>query len=148
MGTGQEYPGARELARQLQVTNIDWVDWVSFDELGDRLRRADVALGIFGVGAKAARVVPNKVHQSLAAGIATITRDSQAARALLQDGRDALLVPAGDPDALARAILSLRDAGMRTSIASAGYEAWRSRASRAALASVAREVLQRAARAQ
>lgn len=148
IGRGQDYAVARHLASRLGVTNIEWVDWVSFDELGDRLRRSDIALGIFGTGGKAGRVVPNKVHQSLAAGVATITRDSEAVRDLLDVPEHSLLVPAGDADALARAILDLRDSSCRGELARAGHIAWSRKASRAALAVTAREVLRRAAQAQ
>ena len=54
--------------------------------------------------AKAARVIPNKAFQALATATPLITADTPAARELLEDGRDALLVPPGDPEALARAI--------------------------------------------
>ena len=39
----------------------------------------DVCLGIFGTGAKALRVVPNKVFQGVAAGCAIVTSDTAAA---------------------------------------------------------------------
>ena len=82
VGTGQTYREMRELATGLNVSNITWTEWIAEEQLGDRLRRADVALGVFSGGPKAGRVVPNKVYQSLSARIATVTRESPAMAAL------------------------------------------------------------------
>lgn len=59
----------------------------------------DVCLGVFGTGAKALRLVPNKVFQGAAAGCAVVTSDTAPQHRLL--GGAARLVPAGNPDALA-----------------------------------------------
>ncbi|HAX25562.1 MAG TPA: glycosyl transferase family 1, partial [Chloroflexi bacterium] len=64
VGTGQTYQAARTLANELGAQSIAWTDWIPFDRLGARLRAADVVLGVFDGGAKAARVIPNKVYQS------------------------------------------------------------------------------------
>jgi SAM-dependent methyltransferase len=73
----------------------------------------DVCLGIFGTGDKALRVVPNKVFQGAAAGCAIVTSDSAPQRRTL--GAAAVLVPPGDPEALAAALLRL--AGDRADLA-------------------------------
>ncbi len=65
----------------------------------------DVCLGIFGTGDKALRVVPNKVFQGAAAGCAVITSDTAPQRRVLGDA--AVLVPPGDSEALADALLRL-----------------------------------------
>ena len=62
----------------------------------------DVCLGIFGTGDKALRVVPNKVFQGAAAGCAIVTSDTAPQRRALGDA--AVLVPPGDPEALAAAL--------------------------------------------
>ena len=54
-------------------------------------------------------MIPNKVFQALACARPVITADTHAARELLTDGRDALLVPADDPPALATAIRRIVD---------------------------------------
>ena len=65
----------------------------------------DVCLGIFGRGDKALRVVPNKVFQGAAAGCAVVTSDTAPQRRAL--GACAVLVPPGDPEALAGALRDL-----------------------------------------
>ncbi|MEX1158427.1 MAG: glycosyltransferase, partial [Thermomicrobiales bacterium] len=86
-GTGQTYRETRDLAVRLSVTNITWTDWIPEQQLGNRLRHADVALGVFSGGAKAGRVVPNKVYQSLASRVATVTRASPAMTAFVLAGK-------------------------------------------------------------
>src|SRR4029079_18164205 len=88
-------------------SNVEWVPWVDYDDLPNELQAAGCALGIFGTTAKAARVIPNKAFQAIACETPLITADTPAARELLTDGHDALLVPPGDPAALAAAVRRL-----------------------------------------
>jgi glycosyltransferase involved in cell wall biosynthesis len=87
--------------------NVDWLPWVEYERLPEELHRAGCALGIFGTSGKARRVIPNKAFQALACGTPLVTADTPAARELLVDGESALLVPPGDPDALAAALRRL-----------------------------------------
>lgn len=126
IGDGQTAPATHELARNLEMRSVAFVPWVPFERLPERISEADVVLGIFGDTAKAARVVPNKVYQAMAMGAAIVTRDGPAIRRVLVDGHSALLVPPDDPDALAAAILRLRDRGLRRTLgrnAHAAFEA-------------------------
>ena len=141
VGRGQTYEAMRALARELGLRTVVWTDWIPFDHLGERLRRADIALGVFDDGAKAGRVIPNKVYQSLACGVATITRRSPAIESVLHDGKSALLVPPSDPEALASAILRLTDAATRERVAKDGHRAFVRHGSRSALSQKLRPVL-------
>ena len=109
IGSGQDR-GAAEAAAGAATAPIRWLDWVPADELPSLVATHHICLGIFGTGAKADRVVPNKVFQGAATGCALITSDTAAQRRLLGDaGR---YVPPGDPIALSTAILDLAsDAG-------------------------------------
>lgn len=105
--------------------NVDWVPWLESERLGDAYRSTRCALGIFGTSAKAARVIPNKVFQALACGAPVITADTPAARELLVDEESALLVPVGDPEALAKAMQRMaRDPGLLERIAARGLETY------------------------
>ena len=102
-------------------TNVSWERWVEYERLPDLYRSAGCALGIFGTSEKAARVIPNKAFQALATETPLVTADTPAARELLVNERDALLVPPGDADALAAAIRRLAaDPALRSAIASRG----------------------------
>jgi glycosyltransferase involved in cell wall biosynthesis len=84
--------------------NVEWVEWINYEDLPTEYWGAGCALGIFGASDKAQRVIPNKAFQAIACGTPLITADTRGARELLTDGENALLVPPGDPRALADAI--------------------------------------------
>ena len=87
--------------------NVRSVTWVAYESLPELYRSAGCALGIFGTSEKAARVIPNKAFQALATATPLITADTPASRELLRHEVDALLVPQGDPRALASAVRRL-----------------------------------------
>ena len=110
--------------------NVEWVPWVEYVRLAGELHGAGAALGIFGSSDKAARVIPNKAFQALACGTPLVTADTPASRELLVDGESALLVPAGDAQALADALRRLAsDDALRAQIAAGGLAAYRRHAS-------------------
>lgn len=103
IGHGQDEEAAKAAAAANQA--VRWLDWVPAAELPAVVASHDVCLGIFGTGSKALRVVPNKVFQGAAAGCAIVTSDTAPQRRVLGDA--AVLVPPGDPDALAAAVARL-----------------------------------------
>ena len=103
IGHGQDLTATRAAAAANQ--HVTWHHWVEAADLPSVVAAHDVCLGIFGDGTKARRVVPNKVFQGMAAGCAIVTSDTAPQRRLL--GEAAMLVPPGDPDALAAALLTL-----------------------------------------
>jgi glycosyltransferase involved in cell wall biosynthesis len=125
--------------------NVEWVPWVEYDDLPGEIQASGCALGIFGTGAKARRVIPNKAFQALACGTPLVTADTPAARELLTDGADALLVPPGDPEALARAIRRLAgEPGLVAALGTAGRATYEARASEEVLGERWRALLERA----
>jgi len=88
--------------------NVEHVPWIEYERLPSEYARAGCALGVFGASGKAERVIPHKAFQALAVGTPLITADTPAARELLADGRDSLLVERSS-EALAEAIIALRD---------------------------------------
>jgi glycosyltransferase involved in cell wall biosynthesis len=110
--------------------NVEHAPWVEYERLPEEIRRAGCALGIFGTTAKAQRVIPNKAFQALACGAPLITADTPAARELLVHEESALLVPPGDPDALAAAVrLLAEDSDVSQRLAAGGRAAYESAAS-------------------
>jgi len=108
VGDGQRAGEAMELARKLDLTNVEFErQWHTSSALAARMHRADICLGIFGTSDKAASVIPLKAVAALAMGRPLITQDSPAARELLVHGKNAWLVPPGDGEALAAAIRTL-----------------------------------------
>jgi glycosyltransferase involved in cell wall biosynthesis len=110
IGRGQDEPETKRAAAANK--SVRWLDWVPAAELPALVASHDVCLGIFGTGDKALRVVPNKVFQGAAAGCAVITSDTPPQRRVLgtvPQESGAVLVPPGDPAALADALLRLAD---------------------------------------
>jgi glycosyltransferase involved in cell wall biosynthesis len=103
VGRGQDWEAARRLAAS--NPRVRWVDWIDPSELPAAVAGHDVCLGIFGAGEKARRVVPTKVFQGAAAGLAVVTSDTPPQRATLADA--AAFVPPGDARALARTLAAL-----------------------------------------
>jgi len=94
---------------------------VAYPDALEALVRADLALGIFGTTAKAARVIPHKVYQGLAAGRAVVSGDGPGVREVFASGRHLELVPPGDADALATALAGLlRDPARRACLGEQG----------------------------
>ena len=110
------------------------MEWIEYELLPAEIQSAGCALGVFGTSPKTSRVIPNKAFQALACGTPLVTADTPAARELLTDGESALLVPAGDPEALAAAVQRLAaDAGLARTIGAGGLAAYRELASEAVL---------------
>jgi glycosyltransferase involved in cell wall biosynthesis len=129
VGSGQQ---DQDLERRPK--NVEHVSWIDYDSLPAEYAAAGCALGIFGTSMKASRVIPNKVFQAIATGAPVITADTEGARELLANDRDALLVPPGDPVALADAIKSLREDPSRAArLGAAGRDTYEREATEAAL---------------
>jgi glycosyltransferase involved in cell wall biosynthesis len=114
--------------------NVEHVDWIAYEGLPAAIRASGCCLGVFGTSAKARRVIPNKAFQALACGAPLVTADTPAARELLRDGESALLVPAGDAEALATAVRRLAaDESLARRLGAGGLRAYREQASEAVL---------------
>jgi glycosyltransferase involved in cell wall biosynthesis len=139
VGSGQLAPLLRD-----RPPNVEHVPWVEYEELPGEIRAAGCALGIFGTTGKARRVIPNKAFQALACGAPLVTADTPAARELLVDGESALLVPPGDPTALAETIRQLAaDPDLARRIAAGGRIAYERNASEAVLGARWRDIIER-----
>ena len=125
--------------------NVEWVPWVEYERLPAELHRAGCALGIFGTSDKAMRVIPNKAFQALACGTPLVTADTPAARELLVHDASALLVPAGEPEALAAALRTLRaDPELARRLGRGGRAAYEAQASEQVLGARWRGLFERA----
>jgi glycosyltransferase involved in cell wall biosynthesis len=139
--------GSGQLERLIndRPENVDWVPWVEYEQLTGELHRAGCALGIFGTSGKARRVIPNKAFQALACGTPLVTAHTPGARELLVDGESALLVPPGDPRALATALRRLAgDPELAQRLSAGGRAAYEAHASEEVLGRRWRELVEQA----
>ena len=122
VGNGQLRTEIEALIKELGAP-IQLINQVPESELAALIARSEVCLGVFGVGAKTQRVIPNKVYQCLAVGRPVITCHSPAIEIL---GDAVLTVPAGNPQAIATAVQTLlEDDNRREAIAKRGHQLFR-----------------------
>jgi glycosyltransferase involved in cell wall biosynthesis len=95
------------------LPHVVFEHWVPYEQLPDRVRRADILLGVFGTTPKAQRVIPNKVFQALACGKPLVTCSAPAYSVELLNIKDSGItwVPANDPASLAHTLASLASDG-------------------------------------
>lgn len=95
----------REAAKRLGVGDrITFCGGVPHHEVPHHLAAADVFLNTTDVDN-----TPVSVLEAMAAGLPVVTTDAGGLLRLLRDGRDALVVPRGDADAMAAAVARLLD---------------------------------------
>jgi glycosyltransferase involved in cell wall biosynthesis len=128
IGKGQTYPVIRALAEKAELDKVSFTDRLPYPVLINRLKGADLILGIFGGTAKAGRVISNKVYDGIALGKAVISADTPAMREIFSDGSDIILCQPASGEALAEKILLLmRSEELRQSIAKQGLALFQSR---------------------
>ncbi|PIZ72685.1 MAG: glycosyl transferase family 1, partial [Candidatus Portnoybacteria bacterium CG_4_10_14_0_2_um_filter_44_20] len=76
LGRGQTYREIRELASNLNIKNINFIDGVPYEAIPKFIGEADVCLGLFGNTAKTQRVIANKVYETIAMAKPVISADT------------------------------------------------------------------------
>lgn len=90
--------------RELNLQNIQHLNWVNLEELPIYMHDADLILGgPFGNTGQARRVITGKTFQALASGKPVIIGETDN-DSYFQDKTNSLIVPQGTPDSLADAI--------------------------------------------
>jgi glycosyltransferase involved in cell wall biosynthesis len=143
IGWGQTAP---DIAASLLERPVACLQWqralVAPEEIAASVRASDCTLGIFGTSAKAARVVPYKIYQAMACARPIVTSDTVAARTYLVDDENCVLVPPGDPEALADALARLQqDPALRTRLAESAGLSYREQMSHALMRERLRDCL-------
>jgi glycosyltransferase involved in cell wall biosynthesis len=124
VGRGPTYADCVALAKSLELTNVIFRDTVPIAQLPDLYAKADVCLGAFRDDAKLARLIELKIFSAMVSRRPVIAADSPLKRQFFRPDEDIVLVPPGDPTALADAIRRLRaDPVWRTRLAESGLQA-------------------------
>ncbi len=142
IGNGRGQNNLLQLAQNLKIKNIEFIEPVNKKELAIKISEADVCLGIFGTSDKARRVIPNKVYECVGMRKPVITADTPAIREFFTDD-DLMLVKIADAEAIAGAILELKqDKELRERLANNAYTKLNSRASTKILGLEFKEIIQ------
>lgn len=122
-GRTYQYQPAIELAESLGLKNIEFTDFIPYQELMANLAKADIALGRFGNTAKAKRCGAFKITEAQAMKKAVITAETPAMKEYLTNRENVLFCRAADPQDLADKILELKNnPALRQRIAENGYK--------------------------
>ncbi|MEK7166036.1 MAG: glycosyltransferase [Patescibacteria group bacterium] len=108
VGNGKIYKEMRQLAKDLQVVNVQFYPGIRESQAKPLLAKAWVFLGLFADSPSVKRQIANKVFQGMAMGKTVITADTPIIRTALKPNKNVSLVPAASPQALANAILKLQ----------------------------------------
>lgn len=129
VGKGMEYKKIMKLVRELGVKNIQFIDWIPYNELPLEIAKADICLGgHFSDIKKAKKVISGKTYQFIAMNKPVIIGDNPANRELFEHKKNAMLVEIANANALADAILELKeDDELREMIAKGGYITFKDR---------------------
>ena len=107
LGTGPDRAACEDIVGRIAnpKVHVAFEEWVPLTELPSRIGAADLCLGVFGIGDKTNRVIPNKVYQSLACDRPVITMAAQAYPEELRSQNGGVLwAAAGDPASIAKAL--------------------------------------------
>lgn len=117
-----------QMVNSLNLNNVTHMDWVEFEQLPAYIIRSDVGLGgPFGKTGQAGRVITGKTFQFLAMAKPTIIGIREGDDGF-EDKVNCLLVPRGDGEALANAILwAFEHKEELNRIGQLGYDLYRSR---------------------
>ncbi|WP_267639831.1 glycosyltransferase family 4 protein [Haloarchaeobius amylolyticus] len=124
-GEGPERKRIQSLVDQRGLNDVSFHGRVPWEELSVAAASGDIALGIFADDMRSDASITNKVSEAVAAGTAVVTMDARGVREWFEHGEDIYLVPPANGDALAEAILTLREnPDLRKEIGSKGRETY------------------------
>jgi len=144
VGKGPQQKEVHKLAQEMEIKNINFVDWMPYENLPLEIAKADVCLGgHFSDIDKAKRVIAGKTFQFIAMKKPVIVGDCPANRELFTDKENALFVKMADAASLGEAILELRDnALLREQIAEHGYRTFLERCNTKAITEELKRVIE------
>ena len=123
LGKGQKYAESTELAKKHALKNIEFIDYVSMEELNDYYNASDVTLGAYGAGERAKVFITNKAYESFAVGKPHLTLETPAMKELFVADESIFFVGESTAEALAKKILEIKnDDDLRHKVAQNAYD--------------------------
>ena len=109
LGKGQKYAESTALAKKHALKNIEFIDYVSMEELNDYYNASDVTLGAFGAGERAKVFITNKAYESFAVGKPLLTLETPAMKELFVADESIFFVGDSTAESLAKKILEIKN---------------------------------------
>lgn len=107
LGDGKEKTNLQRKASEMGLSNVQFVDPIPKAEMVNAIAAADICLAILKPVKLYQTVYPNKVFDYMAAGRPVILAMEGVIRDVVEEAQAGVMVPPGDPKALAEAIRSL-----------------------------------------
>ena len=128
LGRGQTYEKIIELAKSLNLENIEFLNMVPLHELPLFISGCDIGLGIFGKREKSSCVIPNKIFEAIQMKIPIITSNTPAINELFTHRENIFLCQRANPKSLSDGILELvNNQDLRFKIADNAYQVYKDR---------------------
>lgn len=109
IGDGKEKPALQNLAKELKLTNLEFLPPVPKKQMASTLAAADACIAILKPIPLYATVYPNKVFDYMAAGKPVLLAIEGVIQEVVEAAGGGLIIPPGDPKALAEGISYLAD---------------------------------------
>jgi glycosyltransferase involved in cell wall biosynthesis len=109
LGDGKEKPALQDLAREMALSNLQFLPPIPKNEMPTALAAADACIAILKPIPLYGTVYPNKVFDYMAAGKPVLLAMEGVIREVIEAAGAGLVIPPGDPAALAKGIIYLAD---------------------------------------
>jgi glycosyltransferase involved in cell wall biosynthesis len=109
LGDGKEKPALQQMAKDMQLTNLQFLPPVPKSQMPSVLASVDACIAILKPIPLYGTVYPNKVFDYMAAGKPVLLAIQGVIREVVEESRAGIAVPPGDPAALADGIRYLAD---------------------------------------
>jgi glycosyltransferase involved in cell wall biosynthesis len=109
LGKGQTYETNVTLAKTYNLENIEFISYVSMEELNDYYNASDVTLGTFSGSDRSKLFITNKGYESFAVGKPHLTLENNALNELFTDNKDIFYIQEPSAQALADRIVEIKN---------------------------------------
>ena len=107
-GSGQTYDANTKLAKDLKLKNIEFISYVSMEELNYYYNASDVTLGTFSGSDRSKVYITNKAYDSFGVGKPHLTVKNNALSELFTDNENIFYMTEPNAGALAARILEIK----------------------------------------
>lgn len=105
-GAGEEDGHLKKLASDLGLSSqVDFLGWIAHSELPMVYHRASI--GVVPMRLVSPLALPIKLFEYMSSGLAIISTDTPAIKTIIEDGKNGMLFPSGDSNALASLIIKV-----------------------------------------